>query len=256
MRVMKKIVGKVIYAIAKALSAILDSLIQLIETMVLLARSFSKGCLALMSMGGCLFFLFFVFPIGSRILRNPTALLAILFILVFPILGALLVSYLKYLKYITTAYLFNLGNYLMDGVNYQYKAFSEYKVAYRKAEEDRKRKEQNRHYEQQREWEERLRQWRQQNAQREQGSYGGQGNYGHSYANPIVEFKKKYEKCCDVLGVSYDADKYQIKLAYRRKAKQYHPDVNKAADATKMFQGISEAYEFLNDDNIQRYKSV
>jgi len=82
----------------------------------------------------------------------------------------------------------------------------------------------------------------------------GYGNY--TYQNPSVEFKKKYEESCNLLGVGYDADKYEIKLAYRKKAKEYHPDINKSSNATEMFQKVSDAYEFLNDDNIERYKKL
>lgn len=74
--------------------------------------------------------------------------------------------------------------------------------------------------------------------------------------NPTTEFKSKYQKSCDLLGVGYDADKYQIKLAYRKKAKKYHPDLNKSPDATQMFQQINNAYEFLSDGNIDRYKNM
>ena len=49
---------------------------------------------------------------------------------------------------------------------------------------------------------------------------------------------------------------YEIKLAYRKKAKKYHPDLNKSPDATEMFQRINEAYEFLSDENIERYKNI
>ena len=36
----------------------------------------------------------------------------------------------------------------------------------------------------------------------------------------------------------------------------YHPDINKDANATQQFQAIQDAYEFLNEDNIQRYKRI
>ena len=51
----------------------------------------------------------------------------------------------------------------------------------------------------------------------------------------------------EVLGVSRDADDTAIKGAYRRLARQYHPDVNKAADAEERFKEINEAYEVLSD---------
>ena len=87
-------------------------------------------------------------------------------------------------------------------------------------------------------------------------SYGGYDYGGQYYADPSIEFKKKYEESCDLLGVPYDADKYQIKLAYRRKAKEYHPDLNKSPNAKEIFQKINDANEFLSDANIERYKSL
>ena len=52
----------------------------------------------------------------------------------------------------------------------------------------------------------------------------------------------------EVLGVSKDAKKEDIKKAYRRLVKTYHPDVNKEADAEEKFKEIQEAYEVLSDD--------
>eukprot|EP01024_Parvocaulis_polyphysoides_P015714 TRINITY_DN16929_c1_g1_i1.p1 TRINITY_DN16929_c1_g1~~TRINITY_DN16929_c1_g1_i1.p1 ORF type:complete len:406 (+),score=61.69 TRINITY_DN16929_c1_g1_i1:38-1255(+) len=52
----------------------------------------------------------------------------------------------------------------------------------------------------------------------------------------------------DVLGVSQNAAKKDIKSAYRQKARKYHPDVNKSSDAVERFKEISEAYEVLQDD--------
>jgi len=51
----------------------------------------------------------------------------------------------------------------------------------------------------------------------------------------------------EVLGVGRDATEREIKRAYRRLAKKYHPDVNKAPDAEEKFREISEAYEVLID---------
>lgn len=53
----------------------------------------------------------------------------------------------------------------------------------------------------------------------------------------------------EVLGVSKDASTSDIKKAYRKKAKQYHPDVNKEADAEDKFKEVQEAYEILSDEN-------
>jgi molecular chaperone DnaJ len=51
----------------------------------------------------------------------------------------------------------------------------------------------------------------------------------------------------EVLGVQRNASQDEIKKAFRRLARQYHPDVNKAADAEAKFKEINEAYEVLSD---------
>ncbi|MGC9455154.1 MAG: DnaJ C-terminal domain-containing protein [Phycisphaerae bacterium] len=51
----------------------------------------------------------------------------------------------------------------------------------------------------------------------------------------------------DILGVSRDASADQIKSAYRKLARKYHPDVNKSPDASQRFQEATEAYEVLSD---------
>ncbi|HAL01329.1 MAG TPA: molecular chaperone DnaJ, partial [Exiguobacterium sp.] len=53
----------------------------------------------------------------------------------------------------------------------------------------------------------------------------------------------------EVLGVARDASSAEIKRAYRKLARTYHPDVNKEADADAKFKELSEAYEVLSDDN-------
>uniref|UniRef100_A0A5B7B3M6 Chaperone protein DnaJ n=1 Tax=Davidia involucrata TaxID=16924 RepID=A0A5B7B3M6_DAVIN len=50
------------------------------------------------------------------------------------------------------------------------------------------------------------------------------------------------------LGVPKSANSKEIKAAYRRLARQYHPDVNKQPGATEKFKEISAAYEVLSDD--------
>ncbi len=52
----------------------------------------------------------------------------------------------------------------------------------------------------------------------------------------------------EILGVSKGADADEIKSAYRRLAKKYHPDLNKAPEAAEKFKEINEAYEVLGDD--------
>ena len=53
----------------------------------------------------------------------------------------------------------------------------------------------------------------------------------------------------EILGVSKNATKDEIKSAFRKKARTLHPDVNKAPDAEEKFKELGKAYETLMDDN-------
>lgn len=55
----------------------------------------------------------------------------------------------------------------------------------------------------------------------------------------------------EMLGVSRDADKEEIKRAYRRLARKYHPDVNKEPGAEERFKEINRAYEVLSEPEIR-----
>jgi curved DNA-binding protein len=56
-----------------------------------------------------------------------------------------------------------------------------------------------------------------------------------------MEFKDYYQ----VMGVARDATEAQIKQAYRKLARKYHPDVSKEKDAEARFKDVGEAYEVL-----------
>lgn len=55
----------------------------------------------------------------------------------------------------------------------------------------------------------------------------------------------------DLLGVSRSADQDEIKRAYRRLARKYHPDVNKDPGAEETFKEINRAYEVLSEPEIR-----
>ena len=58
-----------------------------------------------------------------------------------------------------------------------------------------------------------------------------------------MQFKDYYQ----ILGVEPDAGEAEIKTAYRRLARKYHPDVSKEAGAEDKFKAVNEAYEALRD---------
>lgn len=71
-----------------------------------------------------------------------------------------------------------------------------------------------------------------------------------------MEFKDYYK----ILGVEPDADNKAIKTAYRKLARQYHPDVSTEHDAETRFKEVTEAYEVLKSsdkraeyDEMRRY---
>ncbi|MGD9580425.1 MAG: DnaJ C-terminal domain-containing protein [Vampirovibrionia bacterium] len=68
----------------------------------------------------------------------------------------------------------------------------------------------------------------------------------------------KYKDYYNVLGVSKDASEQEIKSAYRKLARKYHPDVNKDdPKASEKFKEINEAYEVLSDQTKrQRYDGL
>ena len=58
-----------------------------------------------------------------------------------------------------------------------------------------------------------------------------------------MEFKDYYE----IMGIKRDASQGEIKKAYRKLARKYHPDVSKESDAEDRFKEVGEAYEVLKD---------
>jgi len=71
-----------------------------------------------------------------------------------------------------------------------------------------------------------------------------------------MEFKDYYK----ILGVRVAADTQEIKTAYRKLARKYHPDMNPDKGAAEKFKEVAEAYEVLKDpgrrakfDDLRKY---
>jgi len=65
-----------------------------------------------------------------------------------------------------------------------------------------------------------------------------------------ISSKKDY---MSILGLSHDYDDRELKKAFRREARKWHPDLNKNdLNAEERFKLINEAYEYLSDPNIRK----
>ena len=68
-----------------------------------------------------------------------------------------------------------------------------------------------------------------------------------------MEFKDYYK----IMGLKPDANADEIKRAYRKLARKYHPDVSKEPDAEARFKEVGEAYEVLkNPDKRKEYDQL
>lgn len=61
----------------------------------------------------------------------------------------------------------------------------------------------------------------------------------------VMKCKKNYY---DILGVTPESDKNEVKASYRKLARKFHPDVNRDFGSEEMFKAVLEAYETLSDD--------
>ncbi|MDO5725290.1 MAG: DnaJ domain-containing protein [Tissierellia bacterium] len=259
-----KFLGYIYKGLGSALDAIFGFIISILEIIVGLLEGVKR---IVASLAGILLVMLFLNPFALILIFNPIIISIFIVLVVVPFLGMQFINYLKYLKYMVTEYFYDRAKMHLSGEKIHYQTMGDYGRKYRQDEENARRREQEawrraqeeRRRQQEREWQERFNQWYRYQQQQQGGYYNDYNHSGYRqspFQDPTDAFVKKYKESAQILGVTDDADKYEIKLAYRKMAKKYHPDVNHEADATKKFQEINEAYEFLNDKNIERYKNM
>ena len=260
---MKKIWGSIVFGFAKLVDLLFGGLVWLFDKIVLLSKYLTRILIPVLLLMGLSIF---ALPLMLIFLMTPgglTLIAIILLVLIVAFIGRKAVSSLKYYRYITTEYLYDYADFYRLGKGKKGK-FSDYSSKYRRKQQEEKRREQEeRRREQeerqraaQEEWQRRFEEFFRTYRQQGGGSYSSnQGGYQSTY-NPYTDFVSQYRKSCDILGLKYDTDIYEVKLQYRKLAKKYHPDLNKDEKAADKFKEITSAYEFLSEENIERYKRM
>lgn len=254
---MGKFFGKVLHILATIIGSIFNFLINLMNVITMMFESI-RQLLLLIFVFGCS--TFFFFPVIA--LAIPRKWWTVIFIiLIIPILGPKFISMLKYGNYTLTEWMYDRADSLITGKKVGYESLSDYSNKYKYEREQARRwqaeqEARARQEEMNRRFEEMFRGFTYTNYN--QGNWQGYNQQGYSQGygqSRDIGFKEKYEKSCDTLELDYNTDIYQVKLNYRKLAKKYHPDINKDPNATEKFQEVNDAYEFLTEENINKYKN-
>ncbi len=268
---MKKVWGNILFGLAKGIDTIIGILISALSVAVMVVENVRQFVFPIIGCFGLFFVGFIIIPLFNR-----KFLTFLLVLMIFPLLGRTFVNYLQYGRYVLTEYLYDKADFYRLG-KADAKNFSEYGFAYQREKMRAEQEERERQQKAQAQyWEEIFNNFFRQSGFGSYEDYRNSGNdrgdgYGYQYGrqggyegyqnqqnayNPFDDFKGKYESACDTLGIPYETDEYQVKLAYRKMAKKYHPDINPSADATEVFKKVNAAYEFLSKENIDRYKRL
>lgn len=258
---MKNIFGKFLIGLSQVLNKIFTFLINILSVVVNLLSGISTLLLFLVI--GVLFLGWFIIPIVFAILVfNPIFWIIVFVFFVVPFLGKRFISFLRYANYTLCEYLSNYGNYLLGNKD-TYSSFRDFSDDYYKMKEEaEQRAREERQRMEQEAWEARFREYSEYFKQQSQGyNFGGYQNYnqngGYNFSDPYSDFVTKFENSCRELEIeNFDVDFYEVKLQYRKLAKRYHPDLNPNEDTTAKFQSINSAFEFLTEENINRYKQI
>lgn len=256
---MNNFIGNIYNGLGRLIEVILEFFISILEIIVNILNTGKRMLGGLFALLMLMLFspLFFLLIFSSGLGRFIWILVLLFFIM--PILGRGLINFLRYGQYIITEFFYDRAEFYHSDKTKEYKNFKDYSNQYKAQQEEQRRRE----YERQRRaqekmWEEAFRDFygRSGHYDSRYGRRTNSGGYQGNIYNPTQDFIKEYENACKVLGLEPTTDKYEIKLAYRKKAKEYHPDVNKSENATETFQKINEANSFLSDENIERYKNI
>lgn len=252
-----KFFGKILHGLATGLGTFFNVLINIMNVIVVTFEGI-RQLLFMIFIFGCSTII--IFPIIPLLL--PKEVMYFIFAVIFiPILGPKFISFLRYINYTLTEWMYDRADSMITGQKVGYESISDYsdKYIYEREQMYRRQKEEEARRQQEemnRRFEEFVRNF---SGYTDSRSYGGANNYGQSQYTGFnnvndLGFKEKYEDACKVLGLGVDTDIYEVKLNYRKLAKKYHPDINKDPDATTMFTKVNDAYEFLTEENIKRYK--
>lgn len=261
MDIFQRLKGRIYLFLGKVVDVSLEILIKVILLLVDISGRISRFLVGVFGILGFLLFAFLFTPLGLLMLFNiPIIFLLILFI-VFPIIGRRIVKFLYYIQESLTEFLYDRADEILSQKKARFDSYFEYRQDYKRREYEEYIRRQQEEYERQRRANEDFtrRIFEEFFGTGFQDFSGGSRQYqngGYRGANMGYGFKEQYEKSCDILGVGYSSDHSTIKAAYRKKAKEYHPDLNKSEGATEMFQKINSAYEFLTEDNVNRYKNI
>lgn len=287
---MNKIAGYFFKGIGKIIEIFLSIIIGIVSVVSNIFDGIKKMVAALFAGGGCLLLLFILNPVVLYQIITNKYIIPILILAIFvPILGALGISYLEYIKYMATEYFYDRADYYLLGRKRTFENISDYGRKYKEhlEELERLRREKERR-EREKRFEDSFNSsfggtyytfgddinfedlfgeggffdafnkggyYYQDGGFNQNGQYQN-NNYGTNQGYTGIGFKNSYEEAIKILGLTPDADKYEIKLQYRKLAKKYHPDLNKEEGAKEMFQKINNAYEFLSDENIEKYRRL
>lgn len=261
MNIFSRVFGKLVYFLAVFFEKFFTLFINIFEFVNKLVKKLRQYIVSFLLTGFMIIMFLFISPIGFIIL--PFFLPVMLFLVIIPILAENLVEFNRKAKYTMSNYLYERSAYFIEAKEPRYETMKEYGYEYRRKKEEKEREEARRKEE---EFRQKFRSYygdfsgfdfedffRGENWQWNNQGQGG-SNQGTFY-NPRG-FKEEFEKYCDILEIPYNSDKNAVKSAFRKKAKEYHPDLNKEAGATEKFQKINEANEFLSEENIDRYSRM